>query len=104
MPVPPTGLLVLEDSLLISLAQNQAATRVIPVLGLLLTLKPAKGCGHCGGGRVPAQQRAATLQSVKQGIAGLPQVKKAELKQLLNARQLRLLFRRVDGKIIQLTF
>ena len=96
-------LLVIEDSVLQGMLGNEAILRALPFLAQLRNAPRKTGCGHCGGGAAQ-RARSGAYQQAKQAIAALGSDKKAELKRLLNTRQLRVLFRAQDGRVISLTF
>ena len=98
------NIIVLEDSMLTGMLGNAAIVRALPILRLLNQVpKKRQGCGRCGGG-ASMNARAIVMQQIKQAIAGLPPDRKVELKRLLNTRQLRIVYRRTDGRVISLTF
>ena len=101
--VPQHRLLVIEDGTLQGMLGNPAVMALVPMLNNLKNAPRPRSCGSCGGG-ASFQKRAAVYQQVKQAIAALPSERKAELKRLLNAHQMRVLFRTTDGRTIQLTF
>ena len=104
MTPAPQQLLVLEDSTLAAMANNDALVRTVPTL-VVLRQAPAvrRGCRSCGGG-VAARQRQNLYQQVKAQIASLPVEKKLELKRQLNARRLRVIFRSSNNHTTSLTF
>ena len=99
-PVEPTRkLVVVEESMLMSMSHNQSFLTAFPFLQALQKLKK-RGCGSCRGG----QAKATALTSAKQTLAGMGSSKKRELKKLLNAEQVRITYKNSGGKIINLTF
>ena len=94
-------LVVIEDSLLQAMATNADIRREFPFLAAATRAQPrSTGCGSCS--RRTATQNAV-ISRVKQQLAGLDDSKKRRLKDLLNARQVRVTYRH-GNKIRQLTF
>ena len=100
-PVQPIRkLVVVEESMLMSMSVSKAFVSAFPFLSGLQKLKK-KGCGGCGRA---GQAKATALTSAKQTLAGMGSGKKRELKKLLNAEQVRITYKDSGGKIINLTF
>lgn len=94
-------LLVLDDQNLRSLAARQDIVNEFPFFGLLAAAgRPAKqGC--CGGRQGSDWHR---LNEVKLAIHELPMERKARLKALLNAKQVRIRFVNRNNVLVKLTF
>ena len=103
-PLPPQKkLVVIEESLIISMANDKRFTKEFPFLSSLATYNGANGggCGGCGKGS--SSDRAVALTSAKQTLAGMGDNKKRKLKELLNAKQIRITYR-MGSKTVQHTF
>lgn len=99
---PRRKLVVLEESVIASLSQNQEAIREFPFLAAIgQQPQQSASCGGCGRA---ATERATVMGSAKQALAGMDDFKKQRLKELLNAHRARVTYRSANGKIIELTF
>ncbi len=102
-PSPPLKkLVILEDSVLASMANNRIYTEAFPFLKVLQQLSSAPSCGSCGKSG-NNDQRSATLTQVKQTIASMGDQQKRRMMQMLNAEQIRLMYKQ-GAKIISHTF
>src|SRR5262245_3264398 len=94
-------LVTLEDSTIIALTLNDKALAAFPFLKPLRQelqrqrTAPRTGCGRCGS-RSP--KTASLMQAVKSALAGMDSAKKRELKDLLNAEQVRVIRIVADAK------
>lgn len=106
-PSPPVKkLVVLEEATLIGLANQQTFLKEFPFLNLLKSLASATtrgSCNTCGANRARSQQRASTVLTAKQTIAGMGDDQKRKLKRLLNTEKVRVTFKQ-GAKIVQQTF
>lgn len=101
-PVPATRkLAVLEDSVLISMANNSNFLAEFPVLSRLKGMATSRNssCASCNKGTKAAATRAATLNQVKQGLASMGNDRIVKLKSMLNAEKLRVTY--ISGKDIK---
>jgi|688.fasta_scaffold15826_8 radical SAM superfamily enzyme len=103
-------LLVLDDSMVMSIMNNNKIVSQIHAIKVAVDrarATPGAG-GMKKGGCTPCQAKARNvainLMLVKKTIAQLPDESKKKLKELLNAKQVRIVYRNDSGKIIQLTF
>ena len=99
-----TDLLILEDRVLNGLLSDPRVVAAIPCLANVAKNydKNKVGCGRC---KAKARQVVVnTTAAAKQCIGSLSSAAKISLKQLVNARQIRLTYRNGSGKLIQLTF
>ena len=95
-------LVVVEEGTLVSMAHNAVFLREFPFLASLANKVTKKGgCGGCGRA---GQERAAIFSAAKQTLAGMDSDKKRKLKELLNAKQIRITYKNASNKVIQLTF
>lgn len=95
-PTPPLRkLVILEEGMIIGLANNQQFLSAFPFLTPLkkLTTARAGGCGKCG---TAAKQRGQLMQSAKMAIIGLGPDKKKQMKRLLNAETVQVRYRSGD--------
>jgi hypothetical protein len=97
-------IVVIEDSTIVSMANDARFTDAIPCLqNQQANLQPANtGCGSCARKRLAAQRSA--LANIKTCLAGLSQDKKNELKQLLNTKQIKVVSITATGQIATITF
>lgn len=99
-PVYRHRLYVIQDSTILSLAANPRMVELLPFLRSVNRVTK-KGCGVCGGAKQIAN---STIAAAKLAIAGLPTDRKAALKQQLSAQQVRITYRKPDGRVVELTF
>ena len=103
-------LLVLDDSMVMSIMSNNKI--VSQIHAIKVAVDRARAAPRAGGmkkaGCTPCQAKARNvainLMLVKKTIAQLPDESKKQLKALLNAKQVRIVYRNDSGKIVQLTF
>jgi hypothetical protein len=97
-------MVVIEESTLTTMALNPTVAKAFPLLAGIAKLARGSGkatCGQCG---KASQDRAKTFQAVKLAIAGMDAVRKRQLKDLMNAESMRILYKDHAGKAQQLTF
>lgn len=96
-------LLVLDDTVLLSISNRGDVTSAYPIFQLLKNATAGKGkCGPCSR---KAAQRGNVFGQVKAAIATLTDADKIKLKELLDTTHLRLRYNRAgDGRLIELTF
>lgn len=89
---PLRKLVILEEGMIIGLANNSSFITAFPFLSPLkkLTSARAGGCGKCG---TAAKQRGQLMQSAKMAIIGLGADKKKQMKRLLNAEKIQIRYR-----------
>lgn len=94
-------LLRLEDSVIISMANNPNFLTEFPFLEQVKQLtKTKKGCGTCG---KAARSRVNTINTVKQSIISLSADRKLRLKQMLKTKKVRLRLS-VGNRVTEYTF
>jgi hypothetical protein len=93
-------LLVLEDSVLLTLAANPNFLREFPFLSSAAKPKAKPGCAPCNRA---ASRRLQMMHVVKQSIVNMGIEKKKRLKEMLSAEKLRLRLAQ-NGKIVEYTF
>jgi autotransporter adhesin len=108
MPEAPQKrkMVVIEEGTLTSMALNPKIAAAFPILAPIAklargTAKGKPGCGSCGRA---SQERAKIFQQVKQGLANMDATRKRQLKDLMNAQSMRLLYRDSKNRAQQLTF
>ena len=98
---------VIEEALLISMANNQAFTKEFKFLAAIQRLgnAQAKGCSSCGGrGKSSGvTQHSQAFQNAKQNIVGMGADQKKKLKKLLNTEKIRVSIKQ-GNRIVQTTF
>ena len=96
--VPVRKLVIMEDSMIIGLANNRQFITTFPFLSTLTKLTKARagGCGKCSSA---AKQRIQLLNSAKMAIIGLGQDKKDQMKKLMNAAKIQVKYR--SGKEVK---
>lgn len=96
------NLVVLEDSLIRSMVMNPQFVAAFPCLQAGRSVASGSKCTPCARRRQQSRE-TAIMGNLKSCLAGLPGSKRAELKQLLNAKQVRIVYS--SGKLIKkLTF
>ena len=97
-------LVVLEDSTIISMLGDVRFAEVIPCFFNKRDLFKTgnSGCGSCARKRLEKQRGA--MAQIKTCLAGMSAEKKTELKQLLNATKVRVVYSSATGSVVQLTF
>lgn len=99
---PIKKLVVIEDGILVTMANSPQFLTEFPFLKSLATYRaPAGGCGSCGGKN--NGQKAVVFTAAKQAIAGMGDDKKRTLKRLLNTELVRITYRNGE-KVIQHNF
>ncbi len=97
-------LVVLEEGTLTGMALNPKIAAAFPFLAPIAALArqgQRAGCGSCGRA---GQARAETFTKIKRAIAGMDSTKKRQLKDLLNAQQLQVIYKLPTGKQDNLKF
>ena len=97
-------LVILEDSTIISMLRDSKFTSAIPCLmnkQQLLT-QSSGGCSSCA--RRKRDRQKQELAAIKPCLIGLSAEKKSELKQLLQASKIRVVYSDGGGKLVQVTF
>lgn len=97
-------LVVLEDSTIASMIQDPAYSEVVPCFHNKKDIFRAtsSGCGMCAQKR--QEKRRSALAQIKSCLAGMSQDKKNQLKKLLDASKVRVVYVNTSGKVVQLTF
>lgn len=97
-------LVVIEDSTVVTMVNDPAFTSVIPCLfnKAVIFRNDGGGCGACR--RKREQRMREEMARIKSCLGSLDATKKNELKQLLNAKKVRVIFTRPGGEVVQLTF
>lgn len=99
-----TELAIIEDSTILTMIRDPRFTETVPCLynkaGLFQST--GGGCGSCARKR-QAKQRAE-LARIKTCLASMSAEKKIALKQLLNAKKVRISYVNASGNVVQHTF
>ena len=97
-------LVVLEDSTIAEMVRNDKFVNAIPCLvnQAQIIAPKSTGCGACA--RKRAEQQKNAFARIKTCLAGLSAAKKTELKELLDAKNIRLVFATATGQISNITF
>jgi hypothetical protein len=97
---PLHKLLILEGSMLASMATNPNFIREFPFLKTIQQPGARTGCGRCG---QKANKRIQSANAVKQQIVSMGKEKKVRLKKLLRAEKVRIRLA-ANGKVTEYTF
>lgn len=98
---PIRKLAVIEEGVLVSMANNQAFLTEFPFLKALANYGVAASCNTCN--NTANTQKATAFTSAKTVIANMGEDKKRKMKELLNAEKVRLMYK-VGSKVVQHTF
>jgi hypothetical protein len=97
-------LVVLEDNTIISLLNDPSYAESIPCFynkrELFRTTN--NGCGACAHKR--QEKRRSAMAQIKSCLAGMSSEKKMQLKSLLDAKKVRVVYVNAGGQVVQLTF
>jgi hypothetical protein len=97
-------LVVLEDSTIITLLNDVRIAESIPCFYNKKDLFRANGSGCSSCARKKQEKQRSAMAQVKSCLAGMSQEKKNELKQLLDAQKIRVVYANAAGQVVQLTF
>jgi hypothetical protein len=99
-----TELAIIEDSTILTMLRDPRFTEAIPCLANKLALfkQAAGGCGTCAQKRKEKQR--TEMAKIKSCLAALAPDKKVALKQLLDAKKVRVTYVNAAGTVVQLTF
>lgn len=97
-------LVTIEDSTILSMLADAKYATAIPCLYNKIEIfrNNAGGCGACA--RKRQQQQRTEMAKIKSCLAALSNEKRAELKQLLGAKKLRITYVNNSGQVVALTF
>lgn len=105
---PLSNLLIIDDAMVTAIMGNSKIISQIPPLAVAVSNARANPNAGKGGGCKPCQAKARNvainLMSVKKAIARLPNDMKKKLKELLKAKEIRIVYKDDSGKMIQLTY
>ncbi len=104
MSAPLRELVVIEDGTIAGMAAEARFLTAFPFLKTLsAVLTTSTSCSSCGGGSTNG--RSDALKAARRSLAGLSSDRKIALKQMLNAKRVRLVYRDDNSdKGIKLTF
>lgn len=100
MALPKRELVPLDDATIAAMASNQRFLVAFPFLTGIGRVASARTCGSCG---TAAKERSAKFGAVKRAFAGMGEEAKRKLKEMLNAKKIRVTYLN-DKKVIELTF
>lgn len=97
-------LVVIEDGTILGMINDTAFESAIPCLSGKRDIFKHEviHCGSCAAKRRSRQRN--TMAQIKSCLAALSPDKRAELKRLLNTKQVRVTFTNASGQVVQLTF
>lgn len=97
-------LVIIEDSTILTMVNDNAFAQAIPCLFNKASIFNSgnTGCGACRRKRQIKQREE--MAKIKSCLAAMDAQKKNELKQLLGANKVRVVFTRPGGEVVQLTF
>lgn len=97
-------MVIVEDSTILSMVNNEKFTAEFPCLqNQAAALAPSStGCGACARRRQEAQKRA--LATIKTCLGGLDSAGQQKLKELLDTKQVKLVFISETGQVSSITF
>jgi hypothetical protein len=96
-------LAVIEDSTILTMLQDRRFSDTIPcLLNKAEIFRNNSGCGSCA--RKRQEKQRSEMAKIKSCLAALSPDKKTALKQLLNAKKIRVVFVNPSGQVVQLTF
>lgn len=97
-------LVVIEDSTILSMLNDPTFSETIPCLfgkkDIFRT--PAGSCGSCA--QKKKERRRTEMARIKSCLAALSSEKRALLKKLFDAEQIRVVYANAGGQVVQLTF
>ncbi len=98
-------LVIIEEGLLTSMAGNAKFVKEFPCLKPIQGVQaaPRAGCSSCGGNRRAGTERSVVYTKVKADLASMGDDKRRLLKQMLNAKQVRLTYKQ-GSRVVQHTF
>ncbi|NDD52486.1 hypothetical protein EBZ39_01160 [bacterium] len=98
-------MVVLEDSTIISLLNDPTYSESIPCFynkREILKSNESGGCSACAHKR--QERRRNAMAQIKSCLAGMSSEKKTQLKSLLDAKKVRVIYVNAGGQVVQLTF
>ena len=97
-------MVVLEDSTIISLLNDPTYAESIPCFYNKRDLFRANGNGCSACAQKRQEKRRSAMAQIKSCLAGLSMEKKTQLKALLDAKKIRVVYINAGGQVVQLTF
>lgn len=97
-------MIVLEDSTILSMLNDPIYSESIPCFYNKRDLfrSNGNGCSACAQKR--QEKRRSAMAQIKSCLAGLSVEKKTQLKSLLDAKKIRVVYVNSGGQVVQLTF
>lgn len=97
-------LVVLEDSTIISLLSDPAYAESIPCFHNKRDMFRSTGGGCSACAKKRQEKRRNNMAQIKSCLAGMSSEKKMLLKNLLDAKKVRVIYVNAGGQVVQLTF
>jgi hypothetical protein len=97
-------MVVLEDSTIISLLNDPAYAESIPCFYNKRDVLKSSGGGCSACAQKKQEKRRNAMAQIKSCLAGMSSEKKTQLKSLLDAKTVRVIYVNSGGQVVQLTF
>jgi hypothetical protein len=97
-------MVVLEDSTIISLLNDPSYAESIPCFYNKRDLFKTNGGGCSACAQKKQEKRRSAMAQIKSCLAGMSAEKKTQLKSLLDAKKVRVIYVNAGGQVVQLTF
>lgn len=101
-------LLIIDDSMAVSLITDTRITQAIPALKIAADKAKSRGAVPVRGGCRPCQAKARNvaidLMHIKKAAAQLPDADRRKLKELLDTDKIRLIYRNDSNVLVRLTY
>jgi len=96
-------LVVIEDSTILSMLHDAKFADIPCLMNKRDIFNTARGgCGTCA--RKQQERQRTEMAKIKSCLAGMSSQKKADLKQLIGAEKVRIVYVNASNKVVQLTF
>jgi len=97
-------MVVLEDSTIISLLNDPTYAESIPCFYNKRDVLKSTGGGCSACAQKKQEKRRNAMAQIKSCLAGMSSEKKTQLKSLLDAKKVRVIYVNSGGQVVQLTF
>lgn len=99
---------IIDDSMAVSIISNQKIIQEIPALKVAADNAKTRGSNPAKAGCRPCQAKARNvaidMMYIKQSIAQLPDSDRKKLKEMLDTEKIRMVYRTVSNRLVQLTY
>jgi len=99
---------IIDDSMAVSIISNQKIIQEIPALKVAADNAKTRGANPAKAGCRPCQAKARNvaidMMYIKQSIAQLPDSDRKKLKEMLDTEKIRMVYRTVSNRLVQLTY